>query len=252
MARNIYYKVLERTGNSITDPEWEEILRLQHWYNSEFIWTAGKLMFKMHVIFPNLEHEPDEEILFRMILRRRSELREQGHLDNDIIRLLESEGLIISKRGGYLDNCLASGFTRVAANEWNAYLVCEFLLKASSVARSCTIEVFDEGQFVKPRSVRMRQGSIAIPSMEAGRESFYRALVSNRRVFSVVDPAKYDQFPVYENTVQDFNDRDPEERRSLVKDLNWLGFENNFDLNGDDIQGVDLNRKVAGFDAENQ
>jgi len=28
----------------------------------------------------------------------------------------------------------------------------------------------------------------------------------------------------------------------------WLGFENNYDINGDDIQGFDLNKKVARFE----
>ncbi|HZY10272.1 MAG TPA: hypothetical protein VFF29_03885, partial [Bacteroidota bacterium] len=150
MARKLYYKIVDDGRNRITDQEWEEILRLQHWYNSEFSWTAGKLAFKMYVVFSNQDRvEESEEGVWGDIHKRRVELRYQGLMDNQIIRQLETEGLIHVKKGGYFDGCLASGFTRVAGNEFNAYLACEYLLKASRIAQSAVIEVKDEGEFIK-------------------------------------------------------------------------------------------------------
>ncbi|MGA2622653.1 MAG: hypothetical protein ABSF91_02265 [Bacteroidota bacterium] len=251
MARKLYYRILDDGRSQVADEEWDAISRLQHWYNSEFIWTAGKLAFKMYAIFPNIDHYfYEEDELWPRIIQRRSELRSAGCSENAIVRQLETENLIIAKKGGYFDGCLASGFTRVAANEWNAYLACEFLLKASTIAPHAVISVHDEGAFIKSRVVRFHNGAVKVPIVSQERVSFFEAMVTHRHVFSVVDPAKYDHFPVYRNTVSDFNKLDRGEQHTVVKDFSWLGFESNYDLNGDDIQGYDLNKKVTGFEIE--
>src|SRR5258707_13514915 len=100
-----------------------EITRLQHWYNSEFIWTAGKLELKMYITFLNTDqHDMTREELEQIIQQRRTEYLQLGFSENEIILHLERENLIIAKKGGYFDNCIASGFTRVAGNEFNAFL----------------------------------------------------------------------------------------------------------------------------------
>ncbi len=251
MARKLYYRILDNGRNRIADEEWDTLARLQHWYNSEFIWTAGKLAFKMYAIFPNIDHYfYEEDELWPRIIQRRSELRSAGCSENAIVRSLEAENLVIAKKGGYFDGCLASGFTRVAANEWNAYLACEFLLKASTIVPQAVISVHDEGAFIKSRVAHFQNGVVKIPVIPQEKISYFEAMVTNRHVFSVVDPAKYDHFPVYRNTVSGFNDLDRDVQHSVVRDLNWLGFESNYDLNGDDIQGYDLNKKAAGFGLE--
>jgi hypothetical protein len=247
MARKLYYKVFDNGANQIDDAEWDDVLRLQHWYNSEFVWTAGKLSFKMFVVFPNPEFEPDEERLLRNVIAKRTELKGEGHHENEIIRRMLEEGLIIARRGGYFDDCIASGFTRVAGNEWNALLVVEFLLKASFHVHRCTIDVFDDGRFIKPRHIRLRGGEVVLLREHKGQTSYYERLLEHRRVFSVVDPGKYDNHPSFQNTVPGFTAMDRDERKSIAKDFQWLGFDDNFDINGDDVQGVDLNKKVASF-----
>ncbi len=251
MARKIYYKILDDGGNQLTDNEWEEISRLQHWYNSEFVWTAGKLALKMFVVFPNFEgrHSTEDE-LWEHIVSRRRELRSASFNENAIIHRLESEGLIVVKWGGYFDNCLASGFTRVAANEFDAYLVCEFLLKASLIARNAYIIVSDQGEFVKTKIVRFHNGHVSVPLQNEVNLQFYKSAVDNRHVFAVVDAAKYDHFPKFESVISGFNDLPKYERQSILHDWNWLGFERNFDINGDDVTGFDLNKKVASFKLE--
>lgn len=248
MARKLYYKVVDDNKNKITDQQWDSILRLQHWYNSEFIWTAGRLGFRMYAVFPNtgftLEKTSDIEL---RIKNRKQELQKGGLTENETIQQLESEGLIIVQKGGYFDNCIASGFTRVAANEFNAYLVCEFLLKASILAPEAAISVYDEGEFVKPKQISFNQGSVIISSMNESKQKVFQEMINNRHVFAIVDPAKYDHHPRFSNIISDFNELKLDEKMSILKDWNWLGFENNFDLNGDDVQGFDLNKKVLKF-----
>lgn len=248
MARKLYYKIIDDGINRITDAEWDRILSLQHWYNSEFIWTAGRPALKMFAVFPNTpEGLGDPEDLQRRIEERRRQMRTQGLTENETILRLEAEGLVIAQKGGYFDKCIASGFTRVAANEFNAYLVSEFLLKASLLAAGAVITAYDEGEFIKPKLVKFHGGKVIVPMRDPAKMSVYRAMIADRRVFSTVDPAKYDQFPRFRTTITEFNEMSDDERLSILKDWNWLGFENNFDLNGDDIQGFDLNRKVVEF-----
>ncbi|MFI5253641.1 MAG: hypothetical protein ACHQQQ_14565 [Bacteroidota bacterium] len=248
MARKLYYKINQDGRNAIAADEWEEIIKLEHWYNSEFMWTAGKLAFKMYAVFPNFDHPfVNEDELWNHIITRRKELREAKHSEDEIIKTLEYENLIIAKKGGYFDGCLASGFTRVAANEWNAYLVCEFLLHASRILKNAAITVIDEGEFIKPKFVLLRSGRVLLQLVDTSKTSFYETMIANKHVFSVVDSAKYDKYPTFKTTISDFNELDINERRSIVNDWHWLGFENDFDLNGDDIQGYDLNKKVEEF-----
>jgi hypothetical protein len=251
MARKLYYKVSNDGKNLITNQEWEAILRLQHWYNSEFIWTAGKLCYSMYIVFPNTEYA-NENVgnLQDTIHRRQKELKAKGLSDNEAIKKLEMEGLIITQKGGYFENCIASGFTRVAGNEFNAYLVCEFLLKASLLAPNAIIAAYDEGSFIKSKDIRFQKGEIILQLHDKARSIYYEEMINNHHVFAIVDPAKYDAYPRFKTMILDFNELDLDERLSIVRDWNWLGFENNYDRDGDDIQGFDLNKKVINFQLE--
>lgn len=254
MARKLYYKVIDDGLNILRSDEWEDIQRLQHWYNSEFIWSGGKLALKMFAIFPNMESGwfENEEQLHARIRERQEALRANHTPENDILLQLERDGLIILKKGGYIDGCLASGFTRVAANEFNAYLVCEFLLKASLVSRDATFTIHDEGEFIKPGTVQFRAGSATVSVQHHHNPLLCDRMVSNRHVFSVVDAEKYERYPRFRPTISDFNDLPKDEQEIILRDWNWLGFENNFDVNGDDVQGFDLNKKVSSFRVEDQ
>jgi hypothetical protein len=248
MARKLYYKITDDGHNSLSAGEWDEIIKLEHWYNSEFMWTAGKLAFKLYAVFPNFDHPyVNEDELWQHIIARRKELRGANRTEQDIIKTLEYENLIIAKKGGYFDGCLASGFTRVAANEWNAYLVCEFLLRSSRILKNAAITVIDEGEFIKPKQLQLRAGELILQLRDPARAPFCESMISHRHVFSIVDAAKYDQHPTFKTTISDFNNLDTDARRSILNDWNWLGFENDFDLNGDDVQGYDLNKKVLDF-----
>jgi len=247
LARKLYYKVLDNGKNIITDDEWEEISRLQWWYNSEFIWTAGKLGFRIYAVFPNPESHIKTENIVQVIRERRKLLRSQGFSEVKTILKLEEEGLVILQKGGYYQNCLASGFTRVAGNEFNAYLVCEFILKASRIATSAEFILIDEGQFIKTKSIILKNGVIYLKAGENYSEEFCKHIIENRKVFSLVNPAKYDNHPVFKNEVSDFNNMTLEEKFNILKDWNYLGYGNNFDKDGNDTGGIDLNTRVTDF-----
>jgi hypothetical protein len=248
MSRRIIYRIDDRKGSIFTESEWEGIDRLQHWYNSEFSWSTGRLAMKRYVVFPNSEDFQNvESPIWEVIGQRHASLRSQGLSGSEIIAQMEKDKLIIVKWGGYYDNCLASGFTRVADNEWNAYLVCDFLLKASTLCPNATISALDEGRFIKTGEAHFRDGSVEIGPDEEMTDKEMQDLCATRRVFSVVDAEKYDRHPAFRNVIPEFNRLKMSERNKLVKNWNWLGYEGNFDANGDDLGGFDLNTKVRSF-----
>ncbi|MBI4810417.1 MAG: hypothetical protein HY800_03040 [Ignavibacteriales bacterium] len=209
MARKLYYKILDDNYNRITDKQWDDILRLQHWYNSEFIWTAGKLGFRMYAVFPNTNFALDDVSDIEHVIRnRKKELQKSGLNENETIQQLKSEGLIIAQKGGYCDNCIA----------------------------------------IKPKQIRIHQGNVIIPIVDEMKQKVTLEMINNRHVFAIVDPAKYDHHPRFSNIVSDFNEMKLDERQSILKDWNWLGYENNYDQHGDDIKGCDLNKKVVKFE----
>jgi len=242
MARRIYYRIFDDGKNFISGEEWEEIHSLQRWYNLEFIWTGGKINLRRFVIFPNYELEGAVPPKIR---EEFSKLERTGLSEEEIVNKLESRGLIIVKRGGYEDGMLGSGITRVADNEFNAFLVLDFLIKVSRIAPTATIEVFDEGSFVKTHSICLSDGDAMVRGNNPSQEAL-ESLKSTRKIFSVVNPDKYDGHPEFSDRVNDFNELSMDERAKVVEDWNWLGNESksNFDFNGDDFWGFDLNQKI--------
>lgn len=243
MARRIFYRAFDDGKNFISGEEWDAIRSLQNWYNSEFFWTGGKLNFKRFVIFPNYDFVGND------IGRIRGEffkLEKAGYCEEEIVNQLETKRLIIVKRGGYEDGVIGSGFTRVADNEFNAFLVLDFLLKVSRLASTCILEVFDEGSFVKTHSIQLANGDATVTENEVKSEILDKVKAS-RRVFAVVNPDKYNGHPEFTNRVNEFNELEPNERAKVVEDWNWLGYESraSFDFNGDDFFGFDLNQKLC-------
>lgn len=243
MARRIFYRIYDDGKNFVSSEEWDAIRSLQHWYNSEFFWTGGKLNLRRFVVFPNFDAVGKD--LERVHLRF-AELEKAGYSDEEIVRELETRKLIIVKHGGYEDGMLASGFTRVADNEFNAYLVLDFLIKVSKIARTAVLQVHDEGDFVKTHAVELTCGDLTV-RQENVRPVLYDQARGSRRIFAIVNPDKYDGHPDFTNRVNEFNELLPFERARVLEDWNWLGYESkaDFDFNGDDFFGFDLNRKVC-------
>jgi hypothetical protein len=243
MARKIYYRIRDNGRNFVSDEEWDSIKSLQRWYDSEFFWTGGRLNLRRFVVFPNFDVVGNDVALIR---NRFAQLENAGFSEEEIVNELEARRFIIVKRGGYEDGMLASGYTRVADNEFNAFLVLDFLLKVSRIARTSAVEVHDEGNFVKSHSVEIANGDVTVREAGTPPELFEETRCS-RRVFSVVNPDKYDGHPEFTNRVNEFNDLLPFERARVVENWNWLGYESkaDFDFNGDDFTGFDLNQKIC-------
>jgi len=248
MGRRIIYRIEEGDSNRFTESEWDEVERLQHWYNSEFSWSTGRLSFRRFVYFPNTEDfENLETPIWDVISKRHQSLRAEGKTEQEIVAQLERDHLVDVKWGGYYDDSLASGFTRVADNEWNAYLVCDFLLKVSTLIPSASIIVTDEGKFVKTGTAVLRDASVTIRRGGNSTEEQTGELLRTRKVFAVVDAEKYNRHPSFRNIIPEFNKLKSSERKKLVRNWNWLGYEGNFDTDGDDEKGFDLNMKVRSF-----
>lgn len=107
----------------------------------------------------------------------------------------------------------------------------------------------DQGNFIKTKRIKIQDGIIRVAWDEKHKQHSEQA-VRNGRIFSIVNPQKYDDFPKFRTLVTDFNNLDEEEKLEILKDWNWHGFGENYDINGDDIQGYDLNAKVTKFELE--
>ena len=249
MSRRIIYKINERPEYLVTEEEWDEIKRLQHWYNSEFSWSTGKLAFKRYILFPNVdEFSGLDTPIWEIIRERKAKLQGQGYSEHEIIGQLERDRLVVVKWGGYFDDCLASGFTRVADNEWNAFLVCDFLLKVSTLLPHVMIEIHDEGRFVRTKRLWLRDAVAMVPRRKRSSGPWNR-VVKEKRFFACVDPKKYERHPVFRNSIPGFNDMEIEERRALVRNWNWLGFDNSDDYDDSRPGGLaNLNLKLRGID----
>lgn len=248
MARRLIYKIADDGKNFIGEQEWQQIQKLQNWYNSEFIWSAGKLAFKMFLIFPNYESSIINKEEYRKRVKNIQQvLKLKGATELELIRTLEANGLIFTRKGGYFENCLASGYTRVGQNEFNAYLVCDFLIKVSFIATRCTIEVEDEGNFIKCKKIYLREGDLIVLQQNTEDKILVENLLKERRIFSIVNPQKYEYLPKLKHQYSNYNKYSQRIKHRILHNWNWLGFENTYDFEGDDIEGYDLNKKVKRF-----
>jgi hypothetical protein len=248
MGRRIIYRIEDRGGNRFTDEEWASVERLQHWYNSEFRWSSGRIRFSQYVLFPNAEDFEGLPIsIWDIIASRHQLLREKGLSERETVARMEHERLVTVKWGGYYDECLASGFTRVADDEWNAFLVCDFLLKVSTLLPDCLISLTDEGKFLKMGSVDLRNASVILRPAIGHPDLNLEEVRDSRRVFSIVDADKYSRHPSFRNIIPEYGRLEEMEKREIVGNWNWLGYDGKYDANGDDNRGYDLNSKVRSF-----
>lgn len=245
MPRALRYFVDDAADNSISNDEWKQIAQLQHWYNSEFIWSCDRLSIKRFIIFANYEAIPDMPYRTAKYHFRKRFLARKIELQDEIaaVKAMEDEGLFSVRWGGVRDNSIASGITRIADNEFNAYLLCEFLLKSSTIARGATFHVEDEGRFVLPGRAMFRDGVIMVL-----RDDLYPnggdIPLDIPQIFAVVNPAKYDEHPSFEQSVEDFDDLDDEAINAKSQEFGVLGFAPNYDSAWGDNEGLNLQQRA--------
>lgn len=249
MPRALRYYIPDNDANQVADAEWKEIQALQHWYNSEFIWSCDKISLKRYILFPNYDKIPEMPYRTAKWHFRKRFLAKKIELQSEVaaVRAMEEEGLYSVRWGGVRDNSIASGITRVADNEFNAYLLCEFLLKSSTVATGASFHVEDEGRFILPGRAMFRNGEVMIYKEDLFAEGTEVPL-DVPQVFSVVNPAKYDDHPRFAQSVDDIDEMDDEEISANVHNFGVLGFAVNYETAWGDTEGLNLQqraRKIA-------
>lgn len=250
MPRALRYYVDDNGENVITNDEWTQIAAVQHWYNSEFFWSCDQIDFKRYILFPNYDHMPEMPYRTARFHFRKRLLAKKIELGNwiEAIEALVEEGLFSVRWGGTRDNSIASGITHVADNEYNAYLLGEFLLRCSTIAPKAVFTLEDEGRFVIPGRARFRNGEIIVHREDleaAGRDT---DSLDTPQVFSVVNHARYDDHPTFTQNVEDFQELDDAELAKAIGRTNGLGFGENFDTPWGDNEGLNLQsraRKVS-------
>jgi hypothetical protein len=247
MPRAIRYYIDDTPENSLPNELWRELVRLQHWYNSEFIWSCDRLALKRYILFPNYASIPDMPYKTAKFHFRKRFLQKKIELQDEIAaaKAVVEEGLFDVRWGGVRDNSLASGITRVADNEFNAYLVCEFLMKCSVIATDATFVAEDEGRFILTRRAMFRNGEILVrhddlaplvPDLDTSLEI--------PQIFCVVNPTKYDEHPRFTQSVEDFDDLDGEEVTASVNNFRALGFAQNYETAWGDGEGLNLQQRA--------
>lgn len=241
MPRALRYYIENTPENRIPDDAWKEIARLQHWYNSEFIWSCDKIGLKRYMAFPNYDRIPDMPYHTAKYHFRKRFLQKKIELQDEIaaVRAMEAEGLYTIRWGGVRDGAIASGITHVADNEFNAYLLCEFLLKCSTIANEASFIVEDEGRFVIPGRAIFRNAEI-----QARRDDLYRQgeeiSLDVPQIFSVVNADKYNEHPRFSQNLEDFDDLDEVELTESVHRFSTLGFAQNYETAWGDAGGLNL------------
>jgi len=248
MPRALRYYVDDTPANTIANAAWADIARLQHWYNSEFIWSCDRLGLKRYILFPNYDRIPDMPYHTAKYHFRKRLLAKKIELKDEVaaVKAMEEEGLFTVRWGGVRDHSIASGITHVADNEFNAYLLCEFLLKCSTIARGTTLTVEDEGQFILCHRVSFLDGEIAVRTDDVYPNG--NVPLEIPQLFAVVDPARYDDHPRFTQSIEDFDDLDEDARVETSSNYRALGFANNFDTAWGDAGGLNLQlraRRVA-------
>ena len=247
MPRALRYYVPDTGTTPLPDSIWKEIARLQHWYNSEFIWSCDRIGLKRYILFPNYDHIPDMPYHTARYHFRKRLLAKKIELQDELaaVRAMELEGLFTVRWGGVRDSAVASGITHVADNEFNAYLLCEFLLKCSTLAPEAEFHVEDEGRFILTGKAMFRNGEVVVQPDDAWPNRGDQPIpLDPPQVFAVVNPAKYDEHPGFTQTVDGFDDLDEEAQIAEVRGYGQLGLANNYETAWGDNDGLNLQQRV--------
>lgn len=246
MPRALRYYIDETADNTVESTVWREIAQLQHWYNSEFLWSCDRVGLKRYILFPNYDTIPDMPYHTAKYHFRKRLLAKKIELQDEVaaVRAMEAEGLFTVRWGGVRDNSIASGITHVADNEFNAYLLCEFLLKCSTLATGATFVVEDEGRFILCGRVMFRAGEILVRRDDLYPDSADVSL-DIPQLFSVVNPTRFDDHPSFSQNLEDVDDLDEAARIDSTGRFGALGFASNYETAWGDGEGLNLQQRAT-------
>jgi hypothetical protein len=155
MARTLFYFISSAAPEGMTACHWQTIEALRDFYNREFYLDRRRIqlapveyMPRWPEIYPDsLLGTNDYELGWRLI-------QEQLHSGRSL-EVMEREKLIVTKQN---PENMYLGITQTRNNHWDAFLVCEFLLKVSYLSPDLSIEVFDESDFIPSGHLIIRNG----------------------------------------------------------------------------------------------
>jgi hypothetical protein len=200
---------------------------------------------KRYILFPNYETIPEMPYRTARYHFRKRLLAKKIELGDEIaaVRAMVEEGLFSVRWGGVRDNSIASGVTHVADNEFNAYLLCEFLLKCSTIAPDATFHIEDEGRFILPGRAMFRGGEVLVSKDDLYPEG-KEVPLDPPQIFSVVNPSRYDEHPTFTQSIEDFGDLNEEEISEDVHRFGVLGFAQNYETAWGDTEGLNLQQRA--------
>ena len=250
MPRALRYYVDDNGRNRITNEEWTQIAATQHWYNSEFFWSCDKIGLKRYILFPNYDHMPEMPYRTARFHFRKRLLAKKIEVGNwvEAVEALVDEGLFSVRWGGTRESSIASGITHVADNEYNAYLLAEFLLKCSTIVPDATFTLEDEGRFVLPGRAMFRQGKVLVHREDLAATPQNETSGETPQIFSLVNHARYDDHPTFTQSIEDFDELDEAELAEAIGLTNGLGFGENYDDEEGDREGLDLQKRAIGVE----
>jgi hypothetical protein len=206
MARTLFYFLSADAPEGIVPAQWQSIAALRDFYNHEFFLGRSRIQLdpleyqpRWPEIYPDsLLGTNDTELGWRLV---QNALRQGMNID-ELVR----QKLVVIKRNPahhYL------GMTHTRDSHWEAFLACEFLLKASLISPALKIEVFDDSDFIPCGHIIIRRGGV-----EAQLSSSYHYWVKYEKVecreqYVVKNRESWDRHQVFL----------PLERRVLEKDL---------------------------------
>ncbi|OGJ85799.1 MAG: hypothetical protein A2268_00910 [Candidatus Raymondbacteria bacterium RifOxyA12_full_50_37] len=240
MGRTLHYTLLRNDAFPITEKDWDRIIAATEAFNTKFTWTCERVGFHNVDYYPRWPSRfknsrlPVDGDAWEYINARykRLEKRNLNHLQ--IVRRMLSEKFIAihGDNPDKIDLQQANGFTKVAGNEWNAFLTVAWIVTVSTMLPNHEIELNDEGHFLKcplvikngkarPNCMRMveyihwlklkiREGIVAyqkyLPEAEENYKTFKDVGTKSIGFFCrPVDRADFEQYPKFDTVTIDMS-----------------------------------------------
>ncbi len=170
MGRTLFYKLHRNPAIKVTDGDWERIDKLTTCFRTKFRWSCETVGFytldfhpRWREWFPD-SRLPSDQKGWEFVNAAYEELKQKGLSRLKIIRRLHRQKLIDYDGANGLDLQSALGSTKVAGNEYNAFLVAVWLAEVSKLLPHHKFELRDEGRFLKV--ALMLQNGLAKPDLD--------------------------------------------------------------------------------------
>lgn len=165
MGRTLHYTVIN--SEKITKEEKLSMLKISDFFNSgdfKDVWTCENFYLNPKQYYPNWNNGSD----WNKIEQRYAKLESEGLNSLEIIEKLIEEGLA---KANDINPERIWGFTKVAGNEYNAFLVYMALITISKVTKA-KIRLRDEGEFLYG-PVLIKSGKVKINKEESKKDWKY-------------------------------------------------------------------------------